>query len=207
MPTITLLMEVTEYEKNALLARVMDRAGPIPSDGQNYDPGENAPDNLTPPALDTKGLPWDERIHAKSKALNADGSWRSRRNVEDAIISQVEAELRARLAAGVVPVAAPPVQEVIPPAVVPAAAPPAMPGGLPGMPAIPAMPPIVVPPADVPVSLDAVIAKFSEVMGNGKLPAENVGAIYTAAGVTSTDELTTNETLRKNLMAELVKLG
>lgn len=37
--------------------------------------------NDTPPATDKNGLPWDERIHAGTKALNGDGTWKKRRGV------------------------------------------------------------------------------------------------------------------------------
>lgn len=47
-------------------------------------------------ALDVKGLPWDERIHASTKAQNADGSWKKRRGVQDFVVEEVEAELRSR---------------------------------------------------------------------------------------------------------------
>lgn len=45
--------------------------------------------------LDSKGLPWDKRIHSSSRAKVADGSWRKVRGVDDALVAQVEAELRA----------------------------------------------------------------------------------------------------------------
>jgi hypothetical protein len=53
----------------------------------------------TPPipttsGLDAKGLPWDERIHSSSRAINADGTWRYRKNVPDETKQAVEAELR-----------------------------------------------------------------------------------------------------------------
>lgn len=51
-----------------------------------------------PPEFDSAGLPWDERIHAPSKATNKDGTWRARRGLEQALVSAVEAELRANLA-------------------------------------------------------------------------------------------------------------
>lgn len=65
---------------------------------------------LVPPAIqetvlrqvathDSNGLPWDERIHASSKALNADGTWRTKRGVDKALVAQVEAELRSRTTA------------------------------------------------------------------------------------------------------------
>jgi hypothetical protein len=43
---------------------------------------------------DIHGLPWDERIHAGSKALNSDGSWRGKRNVDAELVAEVTAELR-----------------------------------------------------------------------------------------------------------------
>lgn len=46
--------------------------------------------------LDSKGLPWDARIHAVTQGVNKDGSWRNRRGVEPAMLAQIEAELRAR---------------------------------------------------------------------------------------------------------------
>lgn len=44
--------------------------------------------------LDKHGLPWDNRIHAESKAKIADGTWRKKRGVDPALVAQVEAELR-----------------------------------------------------------------------------------------------------------------
>lgn len=35
------------------------------------------------PDHDSDGTPWDERIHAESRALNADGTWRARRKPKD----------------------------------------------------------------------------------------------------------------------------
>lgn len=46
------------------------------------------------PTHDSTGLVWDERIHASSKALNADGTWRTKRGVDKALVTEVEAELR-----------------------------------------------------------------------------------------------------------------
>lgn len=44
--------------------------------------------------LDKNNLPWDARIHAASKAVNADGTWRQRRGVDRELVATVEAELR-----------------------------------------------------------------------------------------------------------------
>lgn len=44
---------------------------------------------------DAAGLPWDERIHASTKSKIADGTWKSKRGVDAALVVAVEAELRA----------------------------------------------------------------------------------------------------------------
>lgn len=43
--------------------------------------------------VDSKGTPWDARIHSESKATVADGSWRKRRGVSDELFAEVMAEL------------------------------------------------------------------------------------------------------------------
>lgn len=48
------------------------------------------------PERDANGLPWDERIHSGTKALNADGTWRTKRGVDKALVAEVEAELRSQ---------------------------------------------------------------------------------------------------------------
>ena len=49
--------------------------------------------------LDSKGLPWDERIHAGSKGKLKDGNWRAKKEIDPATVAAVEAELYARVAA------------------------------------------------------------------------------------------------------------
>ncbi len=49
--------------------------------------------------VDKHGLPWDARIHAESKAKIADGSWRKKRGVDPALVTTVEAELKALMSA------------------------------------------------------------------------------------------------------------
>lgn len=47
--------------------------------------------------VDSENLPWDSRIHSSGKAFNANGTWRTRRNLDPAILSQVKAELRSQV--------------------------------------------------------------------------------------------------------------
>lgn len=78
--------------------------------------------DVTSTTLDKSGLPWDARIHASSKTMNADGTWRLRRGADKAEVDRVTAELQklmaipAPAASGPQLVPAPPIQ--IPPAVV-----------------------------------------------------------------------------------------
>lgn len=80
---------------------------PAPAAGTTQTaPSGNAPSSAAsvPPAggsakeLDTKGFPWDHRIHAGTKSKKADGSWTKKKNVDTAVVTAVEAELRALLA-------------------------------------------------------------------------------------------------------------
>jgi hypothetical protein len=67
---------------------------PMPQNGNGAD--DDGPANTNAPAVDSAGLRWDDRIHSKNKALNADGTWRKRRNVDAALVASVEAELRGQ---------------------------------------------------------------------------------------------------------------
>lgn len=53
--------------------------------------------------LDSKGLPWDERIHASTKSKIASGEWKAKRGADAALIATVEAELRARVVQSAIP--------------------------------------------------------------------------------------------------------
>lgn len=90
-------------------AAAFDAPNPAEAFGES---GNGAPAAAIPPApspapspvapssgveLDAKGLPWDARIHsgpADKKPKNTDGTWRRKRGTDDALIAQVEAELR-----------------------------------------------------------------------------------------------------------------
>ncbi len=62
--------------------------------GQVPDPAKSIELPIDRATLDKNGLPWDERIHSSSRAINADGTWRYRKNVPDETKQSVEAELR-----------------------------------------------------------------------------------------------------------------
>lgn len=81
--------------------------------------------------LDKNGFPWDERIHASTKAKNADGTWRYRKGVDDATKRKVEGQLKGTMQATNAPVT---------PATTAATPTLALPGAnLPGVPSLPAV--------------------------------------------------------------------
>lgn len=93
--------------------------------GSNYNPAPAAPAPITPAPIahiatpaddendeggvddgnpyDATGLPWDERIHASSKAKTAKGIWKSRKNVDKTLKAQIENELRTGVKAALIP--------------------------------------------------------------------------------------------------------
>lgn len=49
--------------------------------------------------VDSRGLPWDERIHSVSQGVNKNGTWRYKRGIEDSMIRNVEQELISQIKA------------------------------------------------------------------------------------------------------------
>lgn len=106
---------------------------------------------ITSGEVDSRGIPWDARIHAATKVVTTKGAWRTRRGVEPALVKQIESELRTAVAGRqTTPVAVPP--------------PPVAQAPIPLMGLVP--PPVTVaptpiatpPPATAPVSIAPVIS-------------------------------------------------
>lgn len=103
-------------------------------------PTPPVPEGTPAPDTDRTGLVWDFRIHSESRALNKDGTWRTKRNCPEDLVRSVTAELRGgeRLNPGLSPIPAgaavplPPVPlpPTSPAASVPVGLPPAPPQGL-----------------------------------------------------------------------------
>jgi hypothetical protein len=85
-------------------APAVPAAVPVPPAGDSAAVSPPAPTG----ALDAQGLPWDQRIHASTKAKNADGTWRQKRGVDAALVEQVTASLRSLVAIPAVPAPVPP---------------------------------------------------------------------------------------------------
>lgn len=145
-----------------------------------------APTGTTDPQvgveLDKNGTPWLADVHASTKSKKADGTWTRRKGVQEATQLAAEKEARDKLAAT-------PVAPVLP-AVQPEAAPVAT---------------TAVIPTSTPVSYEEMSAKYADLSANNLINAETMMGIYTKLGV-DPKELTTNETARAAVFAEMVKL-
>lgn len=109
----------------ALLPPVPNPAGVAPAPSAPVAPSTPAPGV----ELDSKGMPWDERIHASTKTKLVSGEWKAKRGVDPALVASVEAELRIRttdVSVGYAPAPAPAALGV-PPAPVAPFVPPAAP--------------------------------------------------------------------------------
>lgn len=100
---------------------------------ESYIVGEEVPENSYEPEVeaitfggnekDIKGLPWDHRIHARTRTKTADGAWKLMRGVDGGLVKKIEAELAGALNAPAVPAvpAVPVEQPVVPIPPVPSA--------------------------------------------------------------------------------------
>lgn len=142
--------------------------------------------------LDSKGMPWDNRIHAESKGKIADGTWRKKRNLDPTLLATVEAELRQLMGApGVTPLApttAPiaPTPPLAPAAPVTANLPtasvsPAVAAPLP--PAAPQAPAVGEVPADARAMFVALVGRASAAIQGQKVTQAEVNQCCVDAGV------------------------
>jgi len=127
--------------------------------------------NAAAPELDSKGLPWDERIHASTKTTTADGTWKFKRGVDKALVVQVANELRAATGAVTPPPPPPPPAPVTETAAAPtetvAAPPPPPPPAPVTETAAPPAPPAVETPTATPFVL--LMKRITTMQGEGKL--------------------------------------
>lgn len=173
-------------------------------------PVNTAPITTTPGAvssaagvdLDAKGLPWDSRIHAESKGKIADGTWRKKRNLDPAMLAQVEAELRQVMGATGDPlvhstapiattqahatvaqvIANSPTASVSQPAVAPPAPAPVA-GAAPTMPAAPNVAPAGEVPQDARQQFVGLVGRASAAIQAGKVSQAEVSQICADSGI------------------------
>ena len=140
---------------------------------------------------DSEGLPWDARIHASSKALVADGSWRKKRGVDDALVAQVTAELRAASQVGLPAAPAVPVPPA-PSATIPVPPPPTVPPA-----------PTDAPAAPQTITFAQVLPRISAAVTAGTLDMPTVLAACQKAGIPALPALAGMQHLIPQVMADL----
>lgn len=148
-----------------------------------------APQSPNPAEVDSKGMPWDARIHSSSKAKVADGSWKYKRGVSEEEVKLVEAELHN-----------PTLEELF-----------TAPGGIPSMQgAGTGVTGIVLPPPSVAAGEPDLRKEFAQLMirvaqakGAGKITAEEVTAALAAHAVPSLPMLSTKLDLVPSVAAAI----
>lgn len=104
-PTLTLTFETGDELAKFVAGHFGSGQTPaMPAPVRDED-DENAPVNTQAPAVDSDGVPWDDRIHAPSKAQNKDDTWRKKKKLDPAFVASVEAELKSAVAQSPAPVA------------------------------------------------------------------------------------------------------
>ena len=140
--------------------------------------------------LDSKGMPWDARIHAATKAKIGDGTWRYKRGTPDTVIAPIEAEIRATMSAPGIPAA--------PAAPVPSAPAPA-PAVSPAAPVVPVAPVVAsasaVPPAPTGDAFSKLMTWLTPRLASGSITAERVSAIVRELGLPHVGALFTRQDL------------
>lgn len=87
-------VDPTPAAPDAPAAPVMN-AGAVAAAGTlTAPPAPTTPAVNTAVSTDARGTPWDARVHSETRKTNADGSWRFRRNLDEAVKAAVMAELR-----------------------------------------------------------------------------------------------------------------
>lgn len=137
--------------------------------------------------LDSRGLPWDGRIHASNRAQSIKKEWKLKRGVDKNLVAAVEAQNKP----GNAPTAAPAaVATAIPAATAPAlstamsAPPPPLPPA-PAVPsaALPSAPPVTAPAPSGVVDFRGLMQKITAATAAGKLSTDQVVAALAGVGL------------------------
>lgn len=197
-------------------------APPLPSSNPFIKPAINeAPEQKfvpTPPRtslkldgveLDTRGLPWDARIHSRTKTKLANGQWKIMRGIDDAKVTLIENELRQAMQAPLIeetieaPVA--PVYKAVPvPPPVPQTVEHIVSPGFPVAPAPVATPPNVGDPT-APQQQDYMtfMAKATAVISSGQMTPGKLNEIIQGFGLPSVSVVGTRPDLIPAIMDKI----
>ncbi|QIG67336.1 putative ribonuclease E/G family protein [Rhizobium phage RHph_TM3_3_9] len=206
---------MTRCSGNAVLSNEIPRNTTVTVDGDS----DEGPVNTNAPAVDSAGVPYDARYHAKTKNFKEDGTWKRAKGLSDALKAEADAfeanakaAFAAASAAPVVAASTAPVAELTtyPVAETPAPAAPVV--GLPtGAPAVvtgmPGLPMPTAPVAPPPVTYEEVVAKYQAVAQTHAAHVADWQALYASCGITDPNSLTTDETLRRKLFDKLDEIS
>ena len=146
--------------------------------------------------VDVAGLPWDGRIHSRSKSKTKDGLWRVQRGLHDSVYEKVMAELKQTMAVPLPPSFAKP--EIV----VPIA--PLTPADIAAM--SPINPPISAPTVPREVTFNDFILKVTMASNSGKIDRASIGALVNKHGVPSIALLANRPDLLPAINAEFDRL-
>lgn len=148
-----------------------------------------------PGHIDKDGLPWDARVHSDTRKLNADGTWRLRRNLDPAVKAAVYAELKGAPKAPTAP-PAPPATGTAPPAPASTVVPPAPTTALPVSNGVPMGMPNPPDARVVPVaSFRELMTKINQNLAAGRLSQAQLNQACAEVGAGSITELTAQPSL------------
>lgn len=211
MKLILTISEISPSELAALAAQLGGIAVNVANDDDGDD-GTAPAAILAPGTVDKTGLPWDERIHAASKAMTDAGVWRKRRNIDVNTAASVEAELRARIPAAAAPFTPPPVAPVamtaaaFPPGNAPVYTPAAPPAPVA---AAPTYVPPVAPVGGAPIDFGTLMQRIQQGVTAGKIQPAYLAELSQYAGINAITELAdpAKAGAMKVVYDELVKNG
>jgi hypothetical protein len=130
-----------------------------------------------PVELDSRGYPWDGRIHAANRAKKIDGAWKTKRGVDPNLIVQCEAQNKPGNVPAIAPTA---VQTAI--TVSPAAPPPPPVPSVAGL-SVPQPPGIASTAPAGAIDFRGLMQKIQQATAAGKLNDEQVNAAMATVGL------------------------
>ena len=145
-------------------------------------------------ALDSAGIPWDERIHSSTKGTNKDGTWSRRRNTPDDLFATVMAELKARATTAAPAVPPPPAEPTAADAFAPPPPPPVNPsdeGTRTTGPAVIPPPPIVPPVTGGAPTFVQLMTVVTGAQREGKLDKAKLDELLASCGIAGLGKLAT----------------
>lgn len=139
--------------------------------------------------LDKRGRPWDARIHAANRAKKIDGSWKTKRGVDPALITQIEGGVTVPTAAPIPPMTAMQAETVTfghlaapPPPPMPPVAPPVSTATAPAS-TVTAPSAATATASVTPIDFRGLMQKIQSLTAAGKLTADQVNAVLAGVGL------------------------